>query len=143
MIEATLEVAIAKQLGLNPLEGSIVTAGMQFKARATTLRALLERDSASNAAAIATLCSIQKMPDRNDIMHGIGGINEAGLFFYRRKTDNSFKSTEKLYNATALAILAAKVSLLAAQLRGSLELSDRKCEKFFHTAHKDQIKRSK
>ena len=62
VLEAHLEFLIARQLGLSPLDGSLVTAGLQFKARATLLKGLLHRDPVKNDKAITELNAIMNKP---------------------------------------------------------------------------------
>jgi hypothetical protein len=76
LVESTIEVAIGKQLGLKALESSVVTAGMQFMGRSSTLISLLKLDPAKNAAAIEIVHRMQDIGDRNDILHSIIGGNQ-------------------------------------------------------------------
>jgi hypothetical protein len=73
LIESTLEIGISKQLKLDPLEASIVTAGAQFRNRVAILMSLLNRDPAANASAIKTIKNIQNLSHRNDILHSVVG----------------------------------------------------------------------
>ena len=86
MVEATLEVAISKQLKIRPLESSIVTAGLQFRSRAAILRSLLAREPKKNAKAIDVVKALQCDRDRNDIMHSVIGGSKDVIWFNRRTT---------------------------------------------------------
>ena len=135
-VEGTMDVAISKQLKISPLEGSIITAGLPFRAKATILKGLLIRDKIKNKEAIGAVNTLLKKPDRNDILHGIAGANENGLVFTRRKSDGTFFSIEKPYTTERLLRLAAEVS----QIVQRFGVTEEEYRGFFHVSHNAQIR---
>ena len=135
-IEALLEVAIAKQLGLAPAEGSIITASLQFKSRSVILMGLLNRDKTKNAAAITSLKTLQNKPDRNDLLHSIIGRSATGLVFTRRKSDGKFSSQEKPHDAESLLLATIELTNIANELKIALGISEQDIQDYFDTAHK-------
>lgn len=135
-IEATIEVGIGKQLGTPPLESSIVTAGLMFKARAGILRNLLHRDPKNNAEAIEILKEIVAIEDRNDIMHSIIGGHADLLFFNRRHTNRAtFSSKIVRYSQIRMNTVVLQIADLSARLTKALGLSKEDYEGFFQEAH--------
>ncbi|RTL90035.1 hypothetical protein EJV44_22090 [Ancylobacter aquaticus] len=136
LAESTVEVCIAKQLGLTPLDGSIVTAGLQFRSRQALLASLLARDTPPNTAAIAVLKEMGSIGDRNDILHSVVGGSKAGVWFNRRKTGpNKFTSKIEKYDASRLKMLVLKCSTLASDLMAALDVSADDYKRFFQESH--------
>lgn len=143
ILEAVLEVAIAKQLKLSAVDGSIVTAGLQFKARATMLMGLLSRNPAKNADAIATLKTIMNRGDRNDLIHSVIGWDGDHLVFNRRKSDGALKVKRIYYGREELMKLCLEFSGLAEDLKSQLGISDRQHVTFLQRAHNAAAKAGK
>lgn len=135
MIEGTLEMAIAKELHLDAFNGSIVTAGLQSKAKSMLLRSLLERSPDANAEKIALIKFIQQQAIRNDVAHGIPGINEMGLTFFRRTTDGTFKSVLKKYSDNEMLLTAKQVGEWALQMQALFGITEDDHQAFFQEAH--------
>lgn len=76
LVEATIEIAIAKELGVDAHAGSIVTAVVQFRGRASILSSLLNRDPKRNANALRAIKELTTVTDRNDMLHGVAGGNK-------------------------------------------------------------------
>jgi hypothetical protein len=135
LVESTIEVAICKQLGLAPLESSIITAGLMFKARATILQSLLKRSPRKNAKAIEIIQEIQDVDDRNDILHSIIGGSKNTIWFNRRKTQRKFSSKIEFYDRERLLLACLKCSDLAGQLQQALEITNEDYLTFFQESH--------
>jgi hypothetical protein len=134
-IDGMMEVAIAKKLGLGALDGSILTAGLQFRSRSASLLSLLNRDPEKNKNAIRVVKGMQQISDRNDILHSVLGYRKSTIAFYRRKADNRFTSRVKHYDERSLLQLAWRCSDLADQLQKALQISTDDYLSFFHDAH--------
>ena len=143
MMEGTLDVYIAKELNLGPLDGSIITAPLQFKAKSVLLQSLLYRNESKNKAALATLKALQNMGDRNDLVHGLVQTRDDGLSFLRRRNDGFFKSEEKPYSLERLALLSLEMAQHVAALRHHAGVTEREVSDFFDDAHNAQIRPSK
>ncbi len=139
-MEGTLEVAIGKLLGLRPYDASVVTAGLQFKAKAITLRGLLNRDPKKHKEALEALGKIQNFSDRNDLLHGLAGMDYQGLNIMRRKSDGKLKSVKKQYSALRLTYISHQITHLAMQLQNALQISNDDYYTFFGTAHNEANK---
>ena len=135
LIEAAIEVGIGKQLGIKPLESSIVTAGLMFKARASILASLLNRDPSKNATALSLLKEIQAIEDRNDILHSVVGSGTNQIWFNRRKTKNKFSSKIERYNWERLSATVLSISQLAGDLMAALDVTQGDYLKFFQDSH--------
>ena len=135
LIESTLEIGISKQLGLNPLEASVVTAGLQFRNRAAILLSLLNRDPAANAAAIKTIKAIQGVSHRNDILHSVVGGGANTIWFNRRKTAEQFASKFEVYDLTRLSDASSECASLAMDLMSDLGIGRDDYRSFFQEAH--------
>jgi hypothetical protein len=135
LVESTIEVCIAKQLGLGALEGSIVTAGLQFKSRSAVLMSLLNRDQKANAEAIGIVKAMQNIGDRNDILHSVVGGNKSVIWFNRRKTDSSFKSKIERYDALRLQTVSLQCSDLSGALMKSQGIGKEDYVRFFQESH--------
>lgn len=135
LIEAAIEVGIGKQLGTEPLESSIVTAGLMFRARASILMSLLNRDSSKNAEAISILKIIEQIEDRNDILHSTIGGSASQIWFNRRKTKRKFSSKIERYNQIRLKSTVLEVSDLSARLMAALGISKDEYLSFFQNSH--------
>ncbi len=134
-VEGTLDVAISKQLGLNPFDGSIITAGLQFRAKSDTLKGLLMRNPDENVDALEVLAKIKNMPDRNDLLHGIAGASEHGLVFRRRTNYGEFKSTDKYFSTERLLRLSVEVTGLVTTLQSHLGITEKDYLCFFEESH--------
>jgi hypothetical protein len=136
ILEATIEVAIAKQLRLAPVTGSIVTAGLQFKARATLLKGLLNRDPVKNAEALLILGQIMNRGERNDLIHSVIGWEGDELVFNRRKSDGSFKVKQIRHDRTSIMLLCVEFADLAEDLKRTLDIDDQSHVAYLQRAHK-------
>jgi hypothetical protein len=134
-VEAVIEVAIKKQLRLKPLESSVVTAGLQFKARCSILMSLLNREPEKYADAIAALKAMKNIQDRNDILHSVIGGSKTVIWFNRRRTDDTFKSKIEKYDCMRLWNAALQCGDLSTALMKALKITKRDYLAFFHTAH--------
>lgn len=143
ILEGGLEVAIAKQLGLSARNASIVTAGLQFKARATMLKGLLNRDPEKNAAAIETLNKIMNRGERNDLLHSLVQWDPEGLVFDRRRSDGQFRVKRVHYSREDLMVLAIEFSALSLELKKHLGITDKDHAGFFQRSHSEFIKAAK
>jgi len=138
VLEASLEVAIAKQLGLGPKDGSHITAGMQFAPKAIMLRSLLGRDKAKHAAAIAIVNRMMSRGERNDLLHSIVNYNNRELVFTRRRNDKGgFTSEEKPYTGEQLLELSTEIANLSEGLKNQLGISDPEYEAWINEAHSE------
>jgi hypothetical protein len=135
-VEGAIEVAIAKQLGLDAVDGSIVSAGLMFHTRAAILLSLLNRASDKNRVAIGIVGKMQNITDRNDIFHSIIGTNKNQIWFDRRKADGQFKSKREIYDCIRFLKAAMRYSKLADQLLETLDISTEDYVAFFFTAHR-------
>jgi len=141
VLEATLEVAIAKQLGLGPKDGSHITAGMQFKPKAVMLKSLLNRDKTKNAGAIATVDKVMQRGERNDALHSVIGWDERGLVLNRRRNDSgTFTSKEKPYTGVQFITVALEIAGLSGDLKSALGISDVDYVNWLQEAHKEANK---
>jgi hypothetical protein len=136
LLEGTLEVAIAKELGLGAVDGSIVTASLIFRSRAAILLSLLNRDPEKNRTAIGIVHGMQNITDRNDMLHSVIGNSRSEIWFNRRKTENRFTSKIVRYDAKRLVEMSIRCSTLAGQLQQALAISIEDYRSFFHDAHK-------
>ncbi len=141
MVEGTLEVAVAKQLNLAPLEGSIVTSGLQFRAKAVLLQALLNRDPA-NKEALKVVKELLNFSDRNDLLHGIAMHHPDGIQVVRRSNNGVFRSVELAYPMPVLRDLILKVGAMAQGLQDALGISADDYRAFLRAAHNAQTKPS-
>ena len=141
--ESLVEYAIAKLLGLGPIEGSIVTAGQMFASRAKTLEALLLRENSGNKTALKYLRQIMKSPDRVDLTHSIVGLHDDGLYFRRRKVEGGFRSADIPYDWRSLLTKAQNLSKLASSLQDALGIQDSELQEFFRAAHEAVAKDQK
>jgi hypothetical protein len=135
LIESALEIGISKQLGLAPLESSIVTAGLQFRGRASILLSLLNRNSDNYVAAIKTVKNIQNIEDRNDVMHSVVGGSGSTIWFNRRKTGERFASKIEEYDHSRLLGAAFRCTDLATTLMSDLGICADDYRLFFQAAH--------
>lgn len=135
LIESTIEVGIGKQLGTAPLETSIVTAGLMFKARAAILMSLLNRDPKKNEQALNVLKKIEKIEDRNDIMHSVVGGAKNQIWFNRRKTKRIFQSKIETYDAVRMSGLVLEVADLSVSLMKALGVDKDHYLAFFQQSH--------
>ena len=135
LIEAAIEIGIGKQLGTKPLETSIVTAGLMFRARASILMSLLNRDKSKNSEAIRLLKEVEGIEDRNDIMHSVIGGNANQIWFNRRKTKNRFTSKIERYNQVRLNSTVLNIADLSGKLMTALEISRTDYLDFFQQSH--------
>lgn len=135
LIESTMEVAIGKQLALPPLESSMITAGLQFRGKATLLLSLLERDRKKNRAIIEAVKDSMNITDRNDIFHSVPGRNQTNLWFNRRKTDATFSSKIVPYDADKLLRLSIRCAELCERITTNLGISQADYDSFFQEAH--------
>jgi hypothetical protein len=134
-IEAVIEICISRELGLKPLESSIVTAGLMFKGRSSILRSLLNRDTKKNEKAISIVKKVQEIEDRNDIMHSVIGGNDSQIWFNRRKTNRRFSSKIETYDLERMSALALQCSELATDLMKACKVSVKDYETFFQESH--------
>lgn len=135
LVEAAIEIGIGKQLGTKPLETSIVTAGLMFRARSSILMSLLNRDSSKNSEAIRVLKQVELIEDRNDIMHSVIGGSADQIWFNRRKTKNKFTSKIERYNQVRLNSTVLNIADLSGQLMKSLGISRTDYLEFFQQSH--------
>jgi hypothetical protein len=135
LIEATIEIGIGKQLGTQPLETSIVTAGLMFRARASILMSLLNRDSSKNSEAIRLLKEAEGIEDRNDIMHSVIGGSTNQIWFNRRKTKNRFTSKIERYNQVRINSTVLHITDLSGALMAALGISRADYLEFFQQSH--------
>jgi hypothetical protein len=135
LVESTIEVAIAKQLRLFPLDSSILTAGLMFQGRANILLSLLNRSSARNTDAISIVKKMQNLGDRNDIMHSVIGGAKSVIWFNRRRTQEVFSSKIEKYDINRLLDAALRCSDLATELMTALGIKKEDYTSFFQDAH--------
>jgi hypothetical protein len=124
ILEAYLEVAIAKQLGLSPRDGSLVTASLQFKGRATLLKGLLNRNPEKYEKPIELLNEIMNKPYRNDLLHSRIGVAPAGLVFERRKSDGKLKVSASGHTEETLQKLGVEIAQIGEALFDALGITD-------------------
>src|ERR1700737_640206 len=135
LIEAAIEIGIGKQLGTKPLETSIVTAGLMFRARSSILMSLLNRDPSKNSEAIRILKEVEGIEDRNDIMHSVIGDSANQIWFNRRKTKHRFTSKVERYNQTRLNSTVLAIADLSGKLMSALGISRTDYLEFFQQSH--------
>jgi hypothetical protein len=135
LIEATIEIGIGKQLGTKSLETSIVTAGLMFRARASILMSLLNRDPSKNSEAIRLLKEVEGIEDRNDIMHSVIGGSVDQIWFNRRKTKNRFTSKIERYDQVRLNSTVLNIADLSGELMKALGISRPDYLEFFQQSH--------
>jgi hypothetical protein len=135
LIEGVIEIGIGKQLGTRPLETSIVTAGLMFKARSSILMSLLNRHPQENVQALKLLKEIRKLEDRNDIMHGVIGGTQDHIWFNRRTTNEKFNSKIEKYDATRLSSTVLRYAHLSSQLMSALSIEIDDYLEFFQDFH--------
>jgi len=135
LIEATIEIGIGEQLGTAPLETSIVTAGLMFKARSSILLGLLNRRPDKNAEAISLLKELRNLEDRNDFMHSIIGGNSSLLWFNRRKMNEKFASKIERYSLIRMNSALLHCTDLSVKLGKALGITKEGYEKFFQDSH--------
>jgi hypothetical protein len=135
LIETTIEIGIGKELGTAPLETSIVTAGLMFKARASILMSLLNRDSTKNADALSLLKEIRNLEDRNDFMHSVIGGSADLLWFNRRKTNEKFTSKIENYPIVRMNTALLHCTELSVKLGKALKITKEDYLKFFQESH--------
>lgn len=142
MVEGTLEVAIGRLLKLEPLEGSIITAGLQMRAKSVLLQALLNRDHEANAEPLKVVRQIQNFNDRNDMLHGIYRKTDHGIEFTRRRNDGYFRSETKTYSNSELIDACLKVAAFADDLQRLLGITHEMYGDYLNASHNAQIKPS-
>jgi hypothetical protein len=135
LIESTMEVAIGKQLALPPLESSMITAGLQFRGKASLLLCLLERNSKKNRATIDAIKESMNITDRNDILHSVAGGSSTHIWFNRRKTDLKYSSKIVPYDAEKLLTLALRCSDISSKIMKNLGISKADYLLFFQESH--------
>lgn len=135
LVESTIEMCIAKQLRLWPLDGSIITASGMFQGRAKILLSLLNRAPQRNAEAIQIVKSLRNIEERNDMMHSVIGSGKNTIWFNRRRTEEKFLSKIEVYDAQRLLDLAERCSGLATALMGAHGMTKEDYKSFFETAH--------
>jgi hypothetical protein len=135
LIEATIEVGIGKQLGTKPLESSIITAGLMFRARAGILMSLLNREPLKNAKAIRALKQIEDIEDRNDILHSVIGGSVSQIWFNRRKVRRKLTSKIEKYNQVRMNSTVLSVAELSGQLMAALGITREDYLAFFQESH--------
>jgi hypothetical protein len=135
LIEATLEIGISKQLSLDPLEASIVTAGAQFRNRAAILLSLLNRNPPANAPSVKTIKKIQNISHRNDMLHSVVGGSATTIWFNRRETGDQFTSKIEEYDLDRLSNAAEECTDLATTLMANLDISPDDYRMFFQESH--------
>jgi hypothetical protein len=135
LVEAAIEIGIGRQLGTKPLETSIVTAGLMFRARSTILMSLLNREPIKNSDAIRILKEVEGIEDRNDIMHSVIGGNANQIWFNRRKTKNRFTSKIERYNQVRLNSTVLAIADLSGKLMSALGISRADYLDFFQQSH--------
>jgi hypothetical protein len=135
LVEAGIEIGIGKQLGTQPLETSIITAGLMFRARSSILMSLLNRDPSKNSEAIRILKEVEGIEDRNDIMHSVIGGSANQIWFNRRKTKNRFTSKIERYNQVRLNSTVLAIADLSGQLMSALKISRADYLDFFQQSH--------
>lgn len=141
--EALLEVAIWQQLKIAPLEASMITASLQFKAKCHLLISLLKRDAAKNKDAIKALSEGMNFGERNLIVHGVFFTNSEGAHIFRRKCDGKFTSQRKRLGAPDIREAGLKLLGFSRRLQGALRISDDEFSLYFQTAHNDAARLAK
>jgi hypothetical protein len=140
LIDSVIEVCIAKQLGLRAIDGSIVTAGLQFRSRSSLLLSLLNRTPLKNAKAIKIVKDMQGIQDRNDILHSVIGSSKSVVWFNRRKTGATFTSKIEKYDRDRLLIAALRCSELTTKLMKAQGVSNNDYSAFFQATHNEANK---
>jgi hypothetical protein len=135
LIEANIEIGIGKELGTAPLETSIVTAGLMFRARSSILMSLLNRDPTKNAEPLRLLKEIVNLEDRNDFMHSVIGGSADLLWFNRRKTKERFTSKIENYPIVRMTSTLLHCTELSVKLGKALHITKEDYLKFFQDSH--------
>ena len=91
--EFLMEFAIFKIVKISPVHSSIMLGGLQHKAKVNILKSLLKKEGKdAEVSAIKTALSYAK---RNDLIHGVPGLNEAD-----GKIGTAFRSVQDKYQIT-------------------------------------------
>ena len=135
LVESTIEVAIGKELGLKALESSVVTAGMQFMGRSSTLLSLLKLHPLKHAKAIEIVNKMQEIGDRNDILHSVIGGSQNLIWFNRRTTRKKFASRIENYDRKRLLEVTVKCADLSTELMRNLGITSADYTRFFQDSH--------
>lgn len=141
VFETIIEVAIARQLGIDFLRGNIVTSGLAFERRASVLRSLLALHGERHAEPIKLITQIAQEASRNALIHGMVFVGEKELTFVKRDTSQELRVTEKTFSVEGLLKHVTSIRIKVEQLQPLLSVSDDDLHAF-GTAARNLSKRS-
>jgi hypothetical protein len=125
LLETVLEVAIAKRVGLHPLEGTIVTASLGFQARASILRSFLALDASQESKdAIKEINTATQEANRNIIIHGQVFADGERLSFVHRRVDQSLTAKRVVVDSSSMLERARKLKESVIKIQTLLSVSD-------------------
>lgn len=142
LLDTTIEVAIGRLLKLDPVKSTIVTAGLQFKAKLMLLSSLLNLDPKTHAKLITEIKDLSGKTDRNDIVHSVVATYGRNIEFLRRRVDLKFKARDIKHTPETLIELAADITQTGANIMKELNFTRHDLGLFLDTAHRDFIKES-
>jgi hypothetical protein len=133
LFEITLEVGIMKQVELHPVEGTIVTSGLQIERRASILRSLLAIHGEKKfKETIMLINQVVAQAKRNSIIHGhvfFGGDGKE-IKFVQRNTDQKLTAKSVSFDAKAMLAHAASLREKIVSLQELLSISNSDLEEF-------------
>jgi hypothetical protein len=132
LFEITLEVGIMKQVELHPVEGTIVTPGLQIERRASILRSLLAIHGEKFKETITLINQVVAQAKRNSIIHGhvfFGGDGKE-IKFVQRNTDQKLTAKSVSFDAKAMLAHAASLREKIVRLQELLSISNSDLEEF-------------
>jgi hypothetical protein len=131
LLETVLEVAIAKRVDLHPLEGTIITCGLNFQSRASILRSFLALDQTQDSKdAIALINTITQEASRNAIIHGQVFVHGETLMFVHRRTDQSLIAKTVSLDSDAMSEKGTRLKESIIKLQSLLSVSEEDLHEF-------------
>ncbi len=96
---------------------------------------LLNRDAKRNAEFISLLKQIERVEDRNDIMHSVIGGSAEQIWFNRRKTKRTFTSKIERYDQSRINSVVLEIAELSGKLMEALGITKDEYLRFFQESH--------
>jgi len=131
LFESVLEAAIAKRVGLDVVEGNIVTAGLAFERRASILRGLLAMNNKPPGAG-KLINEITQEARRNSIIHGHVFVEEDGkkIIFVKRSVEQELKANKQEFDHVSMLAHARALREKIQKLQSLLEITEEDLSEF-------------
>lgn len=97
--ETLLDYLITRELNLKHRKGHILCAGLQFKAKSSILKSLLNDRETPDKVGVKLINDVVTSAKRNFLVHGIPTFDRLSgdLIFTKRIVDNKLKVSEKTF----------------------------------------------